>query len=61
MFAFPEAQMSLKKLFEKDRNIDEKLKDSGIMKQKDRYPDGWDDFLKTNQEMKEKLLNNKVF
>lgn len=50
-FGFSEARMSLKGFFEKDRDMDAKLKDSGIIKVKS-YPDGWDEFLKTNQNTK---------
>ena len=52
--------MSLKQLFEKDRSMDEKLIESGIIKTKN-YPEGWEEFLQTNRLMKEKLLNNKAF
>ena len=41
-------------LFERDRNMDVRLEKSGIVKKK--YPDGWEEFMRTNKKMKEKLL-----
>ena len=51
---FTLARSQLQMLFERDKNMDERLQKSGIVKKK--HPDGWDQLMKTNKRVKEKLL-----
>ncbi len=56
MLDLNDAKKSLNKLSRKDRDIDAKLQGSGLIEWKN-YPEGWDQFIRKNQQQKQKLLN----